>query len=68
MSLTVFGSVGRDDITTPAGSVEGVVGGSAVYFSLAASLFTKVRLAANVGNDFPEEAWDVLRQRGTDFS
>ena len=68
MSLTVFGSIGRDDITTPSGSVEGVVGGSAVYFSLAASLFTKVRLAANVGNDFPDQAWDVLRQRDTDFA
>ncbi|MFT7517674.1 MAG: sugar/nucleoside kinase (ribokinase family) [Myxococcota bacterium] len=68
MSLSVFGSIGRDDITTPSGSVEGVVGGSAVYFSLAASLFTKVRLAANVGGDFPDEAWRVLRERGTDFA
>ncbi|MDP6963311.1 MAG: PfkB family carbohydrate kinase [Planctomycetota bacterium] len=68
MTLTVFGSIGRDDIATPSGSVSGVVGGSAVYFSLAASLFTKVRLAANVGNDFPEQAWDVLHERGTDFA
>ncbi|MBC8371439.1 MAG: sugar kinase [Planctomycetes bacterium] len=68
MSLTVFGSIGRDDISTPAGSVTGVVGGSAIYFSLAASLFTKVRLAANIGNDFPDEAFDILRQRQTDLA
>jgi len=67
MSLAVFGSVGLDDISTPTGAVEGVVGGSAVYFSLAASLFTDVRLAANVGGDFPESAWSTLRARGTDL-
>ncbi len=68
MTLAVFGSVGLDNIVTPAASVEGVVGGSAVYFSLAASLFTQVRLAANVGGDFPTQAWDTLRARGTDLS
>jgi len=68
MSLAVFGSVGLDDITTPHASVEGVVGGSAVYFSLAASLFTEVRLAANVGGDFPTGAWDTLRARGADLA
>jgi len=68
MSLAVFGSVGLDDVETPAGSVQEVVGGSAVYFSLAASLFTGVRVAANVGGDFPESAWSVLRSRGADLS
>lgn len=68
MSLAVFGSVGLDDISTPSGDVEGVIGGSAVYFSLAASLFTDVRLAANVGGDFPESAWTTLRERGTDLT
>ena len=68
MSLAVFGSVGLDDVETPAGSVQEVVGGSAVYFSLAASLFTGVRVAANVGNDFPDQAWGVLRHRGADLS
>ncbi|MCP4091946.1 MAG: sugar kinase [Planctomycetes bacterium] len=68
MSLAVFGSVGLDDISTPSGEVKGVIGGSAVYFSLAASLFTDVRLAANVGGDFPESAWTTLRERGTDLT
>ena len=45
-----------------------MVGGSAVYFSLAASLFTKVGVAANVGHDFPAATWDVLQGRGADLS
>ena len=67
MTLSVFGSVGLDDIVTPDASVEGVVGGSAVYFSLAASLFTEVRLAANVGGDFPGQVWETLRSRGANL-
>lgn len=68
MSLVVFGSVGLDDVETPAGRVTGVVGGSAVYFALAASHFTKVQVAANVGHDFPDAAWEPLRRRGADLS
>ncbi len=68
MSLAVFGSVGLDDVETPSGRVENAVGGSAVYFALAASLFTRVQVAANVGNDFPAAAWDTLRRRGADLS
>ena len=68
MSLVVFGSVGLDDVETPSGRVTGAIGGSAVYFSLAASLFTKVQLAANVGHDFPAAAWEPLRRRGADLT
>jgi sugar/nucleoside kinase (ribokinase family) len=68
MSLVVFGSIGLDDVETPSGSVRGAIGGSAVYFSLAASLFTRVQVAGNVGNDFPPQAWEVLRRRGADLS
>lgn len=68
MSLAVFGSIGLDDVETPAGRVEGAVGGSAVYFALAASLFTRVQVAGNVGHDFPDSAWNTLRRRGADLS
>lgn len=68
MSLAVFGSIGLDDVETPAGRVSAAVGGSAVYFALAASLFTRVQVAGNVGNDFPDAAWDGLRARGADLS
>ncbi len=55
MSLLVTGSIGIDYVTTPAGSADHVVGGSAVYFSWAAAAFSKVRLVAVVGEDFPKE-------------
>ncbi len=55
MSLLVTGSVGIDYVTTPVGSASHVIGGSAVYFSWAAAAFSKVRLVAVVGEDFPKE-------------
>ncbi len=55
MSLLVVGSIAFDSIKTPYGSVESALGGSATYFSLAASLLTDVRLMGVVGEDFPDE-------------
>lgn len=55
MSLLVTGSVGIDYVSTPAGRADHVIGGSAVYFSWAAAAFTRVRLVAVVGEDFPAE-------------
>ncbi|KAA3608013.1 MAG: sugar kinase [Planctomycetota bacterium] len=68
MSLVAVGSVGLDTVETPFGKVEEVIGGSAVYFSLAASLFTRIQIAANVGNDFPDRIWQLLAERGADLS
>lgn len=56
MSLLVTGSIGIDTIETPHGRAENVLGGSAVYFSLAAALFTQVRMVGVVGEDF-DQAW-----------
>lgn len=64
MSLLVVGSVAFDSVKTPFGEVEEVLGGSATYFSTAASYFTDVRLVAVVGEDFPEEHLDFLLGRG----
>lgn len=55
MSLLVTGSIGIDSVSTPHGKAEHVIGGSAVYFSWAAAAFSKVRLVAVVGEDFPKE-------------
>src|ERR1700758_1500598 len=66
MSIVVVGSVAFDDIPSPSGSVEGILGGAATYFSLAASYFTDVRVVAVVGEDFTAEHEDVLRKRGVD--
>lgn len=68
MSLLVTGSIGIDDVTTPFGAVQGVYGGSAVYFSYAASLFTPVRFVGVVGEDFPAEFRVVLEKRDIDLS
>ncbi|MGE4344469.1 MAG: PfkB family carbohydrate kinase [Geoalkalibacter sp.] len=63
MSILVVGSVAFDSVQTPFGQVEDVLGGSATYFSTAASFFTGVDLVAVVGEDFPEEHVDFLQSR-----
>ncbi|MEA2389912.1 MAG: hypothetical protein QOK31_21 [Solirubrobacteraceae bacterium] len=64
MSLTVVGSIAFDAVTTPFGSRERMLGGSAVHFALAASFFADVRVVGPVGDDFGDEDYGVLRARG----
>ncbi len=64
MSIVVVGSMGLDDVQTPHGSVQGVLGGSASYFSVAAQHFAPVSLVAVVGNDFPRDYVEMFRGRG----
>src|SRR5437660_11896518 len=66
MSIHVVGSVAFDNITTPSGSVENILGGAATHFALAASFFTEVRVVAVVGDDFSAEHEDILKKRGID--
>jgi sugar/nucleoside kinase (ribokinase family) len=68
MSLLVVGSVAFDSIHTPTAERERVLGGSAVYFSYAASYFTPVRLVGVVGEDWPGEHTQMLQQRNVDTS
>ncbi len=63
MSIVVVGSMGLDDVQTPHGSVRGVLGGSAAYFSVAAQHFAPVSLVAVVGDDFPPTYLDLFRKR-----
>lgn len=67
MSLLVVGSMAFDSIRSPFGEVERVVGGSATYFSLAASYLVPVRLVSVVGRDFPKKTIDMLATRGIDL-
>ena len=62
--LAVIGTVAVDAVRTPFGSRDAVFGGSASYFSYAASFFTPVALAGVVGEDFPEAYRRVLEERG----
>jgi sugar/nucleoside kinase (ribokinase family) len=66
--LVVVGSVALDSVETPFGKVQEVLGGSATYFSYSASFFTRVRLVAVVGDDFPERHAKLLADRGVDLS
>jgi sugar/nucleoside kinase (ribokinase family) len=68
MSLLVVGSIALDSVETPFGRREEVLGGSATYFSTAASFFTPVRLVATVGEDFPAEHVTFLESRGVDVA
>ncbi|MCK4816815.1 sugar kinase, partial [bacterium] len=60
MPLLVTGSIGIDTVTTPYGVSENCLGGSAVYFSMAASFFTPVRLIGAVGADCPFDLAEVF--------
>lgn len=66
--LLVVGSVAFDTVRTPFGEATEVLGGSATYFSTAASFFTDVDLIAVVGEDFPDEHVEFLKSRGIDLS
>ncbi len=66
MSILVVGSVAFDTLKTPYGVREKILGGSATYFSLAASHFTDVRVVAVVGDDFSADNENVMKLRGID--
>lgn len=68
MSLLVVGSIAFDSVETPHGVVENALGGSATYFSYAASFFTPVRLVGVVGEDFPDSHRQMLEGRKVDTS
>ena len=67
MSITIVGSVGLDTVETPFGSRSELLGGAAVYASIAANLFTQTRIVGIVGKDFPEEHLAFLRAAGVDL-
>lgn len=68
MPLLVVGSVALDGVETPSQSRDDLLGGSAVYFSYAASFFTPVRLFGVVGDDWPAEHTEKLKARNIDTS
>ncbi|HEX7024218.1 MAG TPA: PfkB family carbohydrate kinase [Gemmatimonadales bacterium] len=68
MSLLVVGSVALDSIFTTFGETADALGGSAVYFSVAASLLHPVRVVGVVGQDYPVDALERLSPGGIDWS
>lgn len=68
MSILCVGSVALDSVETPFGKAERVLGGSAVFFSAAATFFSPVQIVGVVGDDYPHEDLAFLAQRGADLS
>ena len=66
MAVTVVGSVAFDSLETPFGRRERILGGAATHFSLAASMFTDVRVVGVVGDDFGSDELDRFHAKGID--
>ncbi len=66
--ILAVGSVAFDTIKNPFGEATRVVGGSATYFSVAASFFSAVRLVAVVGEDFADQGARVFAGRSIDLA
>jgi len=68
MSLLVVGTVAYDAIETPFGKTDKIVGGSAMYFSMAASQFNiPTRLVSIVGEDYDQAFLQQMRDRKIDL-
>lgn len=68
MSLLVTGSIAIDTIKTPYGISDNCIGGSAVYFCMAASFFSPVRLVGAVGSDCPFDFAEIFAGRNIDLT
>jgi sugar/nucleoside kinase (ribokinase family) len=66
-AVLVVGSLGLDTLTTPFGEARDILGGTTSYFSLAAGVYTDVRVVAVVGSDFPREYRELLERGPVDL-
>jgi len=65
MSLLSIGTVAFDNIETPYGKADRVIGGACTYISIAASYFTNdLMISSIVGGDFPTRELKYLEKRG----
>ena len=67
-TILSVGSMAFDSVRTPAGKADQVLGGSVNYFSLAASLFSPIKIVAVVGEDFPTDHLDFLSKKNIDVT
>lgn len=67
MSILVVGSVAYDTVETPFGTAERVLGGSASFFSVAASFFSPINLVGVVGDDFGDAQLAAFKGRNIDL-
>ena len=62
-TILAVGSIALDTLETPHGTRQNILGGSATYFSISAGLLAPVKLVGVVGNDYPEEGWQLFQSR-----
>mgnify|MGYP002525059226 FL=1 len=62
-TILAVGSIALDTLETPHGNRQDLLGGSATYFSISAGLLAPVKLVGVVGNDYPEEGWQLFQSR-----
>ena len=68
MSILTIGTVAYDDITTPVNSKKRCFGGSATYFALAGTNFTKISIISIIGDDLESKDKEQLLSQGIDIS
>lgn len=68
VDVVVSGTVALDSIRTPFGEVKEVLGGSAVYSSVAAREFARAGIVSVVGKDFPKKYLNFLVTMGIDIA
>ena len=67
--LLIVGTVAFDAIETPFGKTDKILGGAATYIGLSASQFNiDSSIVSVVGEDFPQEYLDLLKDRNIDVS
>lgn len=69
MGLLVVGTVAFDQIETPFGKTDKILGGAATFIGLSASkLYVKTGIVSVVGGDFPQEYMDIMISNNLDVS
>ena len=67
--LLIVGTVAFDAIETPFGKTDKILGGAATYIGLSAAQFDiESAIVSVVGEDFPQEYLDLLKDRNIDMS
>jgi len=66
-SVLVVGSVAYDSVETASEKHDDMLGGSATFFSTAASFFSPVHVVAVVGDDFKNDDLNFLKDRRVNF-
>ena len=61
--ILAVGSIAFDSIKTINGDRNHILGGSATYFGVAASLFTQVSVIGVVGSDFKNNHWSIFKEK-----